>query len=42
MQAAFVDLGLDRTAFLHASDIVRAAGVDRGEDDAQHNGAPRT
>ena len=25
MQAAFVDIGLDRTAFLHASDIMRAA-----------------
>ena len=24
MQAAFIDIGLDRTAFLHASDIVRA------------------
>ena len=25
MQAAFVEIGLDRAAFLHASDIVRAA-----------------
>lgn len=25
MQAAFIDIGLDRTAFLHASDIVRSA-----------------
>jgi ribonuclease G len=33
MQAAFVELGLERTAFLHASDIVRAApaGVDTEE-----------
>jgi len=28
MQAAFVEIGLDRTAFLHASDIVRAAPVE--------------
>jgi ribonuclease G len=27
MQAAFVDIGLERAAFLHASDIVRAAQV---------------
>ena len=27
MQAAFVDIGLERAAFLHASDIVRAAHV---------------
>lgn len=26
MQAAFVDIGLDRTAFLHASDIMRGRG----------------
>jgi ribonuclease G len=26
MQAAFVDIGLERTAFLHASDILRAQG----------------
>ncbi|MDX1404708.1 MAG: ribonuclease G [Woeseiaceae bacterium] len=26
MQAAFVDIGLERTAFLHASDIVRSQG----------------
>jgi ribonuclease G len=28
MQAAFVEIGLDRTAFLHASDIVRLAPVE--------------
>jgi len=33
MQAAFVDIGLERTAFLHASDIARAADRDQGEDD---------
>jgi ribonuclease G len=34
MQAAFVDLGLERTAFLHASDIVRAPDLAHGADDA--------
>ncbi len=29
MQAAFVDIGLERAAFLHASDIVRPAPVER-------------
>src|SRR5262245_56126802 len=37
MQAAFVDLGLERTAFLHASDIARAPNLERGDDDAPHN-----
>jgi ribonuclease G len=31
MQAAFVDIGLDRAAFLHASDIIGAEGAPRGE-----------
>lgn len=31
MQAAFVDIGLDRAAFLHASDIIGAEGAARGE-----------
>ncbi|NNL95461.1 MAG: ribonuclease G [Xanthomonadales bacterium] len=31
MQAAFIDIGLERTAFLHASDIVRMA-VENGSD----------
>jgi ribonuclease G len=36
MQAAFIDVGLERTAFLHASDIVQP-------DDAENGGsAPRT
>ena len=36
MQAAFVDIGLDRAAFLHANDIFRSAQLDAGEvDDAQ-------
>ena len=30
MQAAFIDIGLDRTAFLHASDIALRNGVDDG------------
>jgi len=33
MQAAFVDIGLERTAFLHASDIVRQKNSDNGDDD---------
>jgi ribonuclease G len=28
MQAAFIDVGLERTAFLHASDIVRSVEID--------------
>lgn len=32
MQAAFVDIGLQRTAFLHASDIAPADGAERGDD----------
>ena len=30
MQAAFVDIGLERTAFLHVSDIAHAAPVENG------------
>ena len=30
MQAAFVEIGLDRAAFLHAADIVKPAQVVRG------------
>ena len=33
MQAAFVDIGLDRTAFLHASDIARQKNPANGDDD---------
>ena len=33
MQAAFVDIGLDRTAFLHASDIARQKYPANGDDD---------
>jgi ribonuclease G len=33
MQAAFVELGLERTAFLHASDIVRVPDAEHGPDD---------
>ena len=32
MQAAFVEVGLDRAAFLHASDVVRAAPAGNGDD----------
>jgi ribonuclease G len=31
MQAAFVDIGLERAAFLHASDVHRAAAVDAAD-----------
>jgi len=31
MQAAFIEIGLDRAAFLHASDIIGAEGEPRGE-----------
>jgi ribonuclease G len=33
MQAAFVDIGLDRAAFLHASDILRVPQAPVGEDE---------
>jgi ribonuclease G len=33
MQAAFVDIGLERAAFLHANDIFRSAQLDAGESD---------
>ena len=33
MQAAFVDIGLDKAAFLHASDIVNSASFEEGVDD---------
>ncbi len=33
MQAAFVEIGLQRTAFLHASDIVRLQNSDDGNDE---------
>jgi ribonuclease G len=32
MQAAFVDVGLDRAAFLHANDVVRAAPATNGDE----------
>ncbi len=32
MQAAFIDIGLERTAFLHASDIARNGGGENGDD----------
>ncbi len=33
MQAAFVDIGLDKAAFLHASDIVNSASFEDGLDE---------
>ena len=32
MQAAFIDIGLERTAFLHASDIARHRGTENGDE----------
>ena len=40
MQAAFVEIGLERTAFLHASDMLRPAGEAGELADAAH-AAPR-
>ena len=34
MQAAFVDIGLERAAFLHAADVVKPVVATGGEDDA--------
>ena len=36
MQAAFVDVGLERTAFLHASDITRSNGQGNGNGDGEN------
>ncbi len=38
MQAAFLDIGLERTAFLHASDIVQPHEEGGGNDAVRHNG----
>ncbi len=35
MQAAFVDIGLERTAFLHVSDIARQRTAENGDNDVQ-------
>ena len=35
MQAAFIELGLERTAFLHASDLARSPHVEQPEDDGE-------
>ncbi len=40
MQAAFVDVGLERAAFLHANDIVRAAAVAAVEPEAAGDDVP--
>lgn len=37
MQAAFIEVGLDRTAFLHASDIARNPDVDAPDREAELN-----
>ena len=40
MQAAFVDIGLDRAAFLHASDIFRSTQLEAGDSDDAPAAAP--
>jgi ribonuclease G len=40
MQAAFVDIGLERAAFLHANDIFRSAQLEAGEADDAPASAP--
>ena len=40
MQAAFVDIGLDRAAFLHANDIFRSSQLDAGEVDDPPSAPP--
>ena len=40
MQAAFVDIGLERAAFLHANDIFRSTQLDAGESDDAPASAP--
>ena len=40
MQAAFVDIGLERAAFLHANDVFRSAQLDAGESDDVPAAAP--
>jgi ribonuclease G len=40
MQAAFVDIGLERAAFLHANDIFRSAQLDAGESEDAPASAP--
>jgi ribonuclease G len=42
MQAAFVEIGLDRAAFLHASDILRPALAGEGDEAAAPPGPPPT
>ncbi len=40
MQAAFVDIGLDKAGFLHASDVVGESGMDGDDDDADIEDRP--
>ncbi len=38
MQAAFIDIGLDRAAFLHVEDVIPSADFDRMAEEAAQNG----
>ncbi len=40
MQAAFVDIGLDRAAFLHAADIIKPAPVNEGSANGEEAALP--
>jgi ribonuclease G len=40
MQAAFINIGLDRTAFLHASDILRGVQLDAADANGSQASAP--
>ena len=42
MQAAFLDIGLERTAFLHVSDIVQSSTVDQNGESYVASDSPRT
>ncbi len=41
LQAAFVDIGTEKSAFLHASDLVYDEGDEEDEDDADRDGDER-
>ena len=40
MQAAFIDIGLERTAFLHVSDIMQPADAEGSGDETRTGAAP--
>mgnify|MGYP001139132881 CR=1 FL=1 len=42
IQAAFVDIGTDKAAFLHVSDVARDAAADEDEDEDDGDGETKT